>query len=87
MSLEEIMQAPSKEELTVQLNILNPMVADILDCWIKVRRHRMINAEIAKRQLEKLNQEVVKLHRSRMAAQDSSSDSEDDWEEVSDDEE
>ena len=65
------------------------MVADILDCWIKVRRRRMIDAKIAQKKLEQIQQEVIKLHkaRSEMAAYDSSSDSEDDWEEASDDEE
>ena len=54
MSFDEIMKAPCKEELIVQLNIQNPMVADILDIWIKIRRSRMINSAVAQRKLEQL---------------------------------
>ena len=62
---------------------MNPIAADMLDCWIKVRRRRMIDAKVAQKQLELLNEEVVKLVniRSKMEAQDSSKkDSEKDWE-------
>ena len=54
MSFDEIMQAPCKEELIVQLNIMNPIVADFVDYWIKIRRSRMINTAVAQRKLELL---------------------------------
>ena len=62
MSYDEIMQPPSKEKLMVELNILNPMVADVLDSWIRMRRMRIKEVEEAKAKFELLKQEVADLH-------------------------
>ena len=43
-------------------HLLNPMVADVLDCWIRMRRMRIKEVEEAKAKFELLKQEVADLH-------------------------
>ena len=47
MSLSQLINAPSKEQLVVELNIQNPVVADALNYWIGLRRTRIIHTKLA----------------------------------------
>ena len=92
---EEITAPLDYEKLAVELNIQNPLVAAMLQHWIKVRNFRLNYCKLATEYTGKLKTELVKLHqlRSEMIKNQSAKESQEeidfqsDWQEVSDDEE
>ena len=42
MPLEEIVKPLDREQIAKKVNIDNPLIVDLLDYWIKIRRQRIV---------------------------------------------